>query len=288
MGSPARLNLEGNDQRWLFRGASLEIVSWRCLAIDQQLTPERHMPWNEVTFAHAGSFRLHAGDRTHLIDGASVALLNAGIPFRTSHPVGCGDVGSSIVVCPDLLRSLIADEGRERLAFHEVSVPCCSRLLLRQRQLVRALRRGLPIEPLQIEEEALAIVGKLLGSGSNPVAGRRPGRHISREAAATAEAAREYIASRYTDRLRLREIAAACEVPVFRLCRAFLAATSMTVHRYAMRLRLVAALERLASGERDLTALALDLGFSSHSHFSWAFRREFDLSPSAWRCLGER
>ncbi len=285
-GSVTRPIVEGNEQRWLFCGASLEIVSWRCLTINMQLTPERQLPWNELTFAHTGCFRLHAGDRTHLIDGTSVALLHAGIPFRTSHPVSCGDVGSSIVVRPGLLRSLIADEGRERLPCREVSVPCCSRLLLRQRQLVRALARALPIEPLQVEEEALAIVGHLLRSGSLPGAGRRPDRRLSSEAAATAETAREHVASRYADPLRLQEIAAVCEVSVFRLCRAFLAATSMTVHRYVSRLRLAAALERLADGERDLTALALDLGYSSHSHFSWAFRREFDLSPSAWRCLG--
>jgi AraC family transcriptional regulator len=287
-GSVARPVVDGNERRWLFCAPSLEIVSWRCLALSKQLTPERQLPWNEVAFAHTGCFRLHAGDRTHLIDGASVALLNAGIPFRTSHPAGCGDVGSAIVVRHDLLRSLIADEGRERLPFREASVPCSSRLLLRQRQLVRALGRGLPIEPLQIEEEALAIVGQLLRSGSLPEGGRRPDRSSGREAAATAETAREYVASRYTDPLRLQEIASACEVSVSRLCRVFLAATSMTVHRYVSRLRLVAALERLADGERDLAALALDLGFSSHSHFSWAFRREFDLSPSAWRCPGEQ
>jgi hypothetical protein len=83
-GSLTRPIVEGNEQRWLFCGTSLEIVSWRCLTKSRQLTPERQLPWNEVTFAHTGCFRLHAGDRTHLIDGASVALLHAGIPFRTS------------------------------------------------------------------------------------------------------------------------------------------------------------------------------------------------------------
>jgi AraC-like DNA-binding protein len=33
----------------------------------------------------------------------------------------------------------------------------------------------------------------------------------------------------------------------------------------------------------DLTALAFDLGFSSHSHFSAAFRRAFGCTPSAFR-----
>jgi AraC family transcriptional regulator len=282
-GSTAPPAVEGSEQQWLFCGASLEIVSWRCLARNQQLTPERQMPWDEVTFTHTGMFRLHAGDRSHIIDGTSVALLNAGIPFRTSHPVGCGEVGSSFVVRPGLLRSLTADEGAEIRRPENVSAPCCSRLLLSQRKLVRALERGLPIEPLQIEEQALAIVAELLNPGRLSGPAGRPRRCVGREVAETAEAAREYVASRYTQPLQLKEIATACGVSVYRLCRTFLAATSMTVHRYITRLRLAAALERLAKGERDLTSLALDLGFSSHSHFSWAFRREFNLSPSAWR-----
>jgi AraC-like DNA-binding protein len=32
-----------------------------------------------------------------------------------------------------------------------------------------------------------------------------------------------------------------------------------------------------------LTELALDLGYSSHSHFTDAFRREFGVSPAAFR-----
>ncbi|WP_348652834.1 AraC family transcriptional regulator [Polyangium sp. y55x31] len=45
---------------------------------------------------------------------------------------------------------------------------------------------------------------------------------------------------------------------------------------------------RLLGGARDLTALALDLGFADHSHFTNAFRREFGCSPSAVRRLLER
>jgi AraC-like DNA-binding protein len=50
-----------------------------------------------------------------------------------------------------------------------------------------------------------------------------------------------------------------------------------------MRLRLHASLERVAEPGSDLTAVALDLGFASHSHFTAAFRRSFGLTPSALR-----
>jgi AraC family transcriptional regulator len=37
------------------------------------------------------------------------------------------------------------------------------------------------------------------------------------------------------------------------------------------------------AGERELTAVAFDLGFSSHSHFTASFRRTFGAAPSALR-----
>ena len=81
----------------------------------------------------------------------------------------------------------------------------------------------------------------------------------------------------------LDEVARAVYASPFHLARIFQQQTGVPVHRYLTRLRLRASLERLADGTKDLTALALDLGFSSHSHFTDTFRREFGCTPSAVR-----
>lgn len=49
------------------------------------------------------------------------------------------------------------------------------------------------------------------------------------------------------------------------------------------RLRARAAAECLARGAQDLTALALDWGYTDHSHFTNAFRREWGVPPSRVR-----
>jgi AraC-like DNA-binding protein len=49
------------------------------------------------------------------------------------------------------------------------------------------------------------------------------------------------------------------------------------------RLRLQHAAFALAEGANDLSRLALDLGFSSHSHFAQAFRAHFGATPSQFR-----
>ena len=43
------------------------------------------------------------------------------------------------------------------------------------------------------------------------------------------------------------------------------------------------ALARLNEGETDISRLAADLGYASHSHFSSVFRRTFGTPPNQMR-----
>lgn len=97
------------------------------------------------------------------------------------------------------------------------------------------------------------------------------------------EAARDVIARRYRENLSLSQIAREVCTSVFHLSRVFHARTGFSLHAYRNHLRLRTALERLAEHNVDLTDLALDLGFSSHSHFTETFRRTFGRTPSAVR-----
>ena len=82
--------------------------------------------------------------------------------------------------------------------------------------------------------------------------------------------------------MSLEEIAAEVNASPFNFARMFNHQTGMPLHRYLTQLRLRAALERLGEAD-DITSLALDLGFSSHSHFTDVFRREFGKTPSEFR-----
>jgi AraC-like DNA-binding protein len=103
-----------------------------------------------------------------------------------------------------------------------------------------------------------------------------------------AEAVKTYLASRLGERITLDEIAQAMHWSPFHLARVFQQRTGVPIHRYLTGLRLRASLERLADGASDLARLALELGFSSHSHFSDAFRREFGCAPSEVRPPGRK
>ncbi len=62
------------------------------------------------------------------------------------------------------------------------------------------------------------------------------------------------------------------------LTQVFQQVEGLPLYRYQLQLRLVRALDLL--GEYlDLTVLALDLGFSSYSHFSSAFKQVYGQTP---------
>jgi len=100
---------------------------------------------------------------------------------------------------------------------------------------------------------------------------------------ALVEAAKREIA-RHPDRnFTLHEIARAVRCTPWRLCREFRRLTGQTMTSYRHALRMQLALERLRDSPSDLTALALELGYSSHSHFTQVFRRHIGITPSEVR-----
>jgi AraC-like DNA-binding protein len=89
------------------------------------------------------------------------------------------------------------------------------------------------------------------------------------------------LAARYAERLSVSEVAALVGLSPFHLARQFRRRTGTTMHRYRDDVRLRVALPLLAGHCDNLARLALDLGYSSHSHFATSFRRAFGVSPSA-------
>ena len=101
------------------------------------------------------------------------------------------------------------------------------------------------------------------------------------------EAAKRTIASNLDRNVTLRELSTAIRCSPWRLCRAFRRATGQTLTSYRHALRMQVALERLRQRDTDLTDLALELGYSSHSHFTHVFHRYLGITPSQVRA-GER
>jgi AraC family transcriptional regulator len=83
--------------------------------------------------------------------------------------------------------------------------------------------------------------------------------------------------------LTLSALAAECGYSRTHFSRMFTAATGQTPHRYVLERRLQRAESLLARRSLSLLEIAFACGFSSHAHFSTAFRSRYGVSPSAYR-----
>jgi len=129
---------------------------------------------------------------------------------------------------------------------------------------------------LEAESLALTLVQRALGSRTTHASSGTVGRQR------LVDRAKLVLASDLARRWRLAEIAAEVRVSPVYLTQVFQQVEGLPLYQYQLRLRLARALDLLAQYD-DLTALSLDLGFSSHSHFTAAFRQLYGRSPSEFR-----
>ena len=94
--------------------------------------------------------------------------------------------------------------------------------------------------------------------------------------------AKTFLAANWNGTVRLKDIASAVGASAAYLTDAFRRAEGVPLHGYLVQLRLARALVEIPHST-DLTELALGLGFSSHSHFTAAFRKSFGCTPSDFR-----
>jgi AraC family transcriptional regulator len=136
------------------------------------------------------------------------------------------------------------------------------------------LRLARATDPLEVEELALALVRATLAPEAPRALPVSPARRR------LAEEIEHVLATRYSERLTLEQIARLCKTSPFHASRVFRAVTGETIHRQLMHVRLRSALFQLHRGGRP-SQIALATGFSSHSHFTSAFRAELGIAPSS-------
>jgi len=88
---------------WAFVGPDVRVSRYRCRAPQPGRTEEQSQPWHVIAFPHAGAFVHHDARGAQVVDAIGVLFLNAGAPYQTSHPFGCGDCGSALVLSADLV-----------------------------------------------------------------------------------------------------------------------------------------------------------------------------------------
>jgi AraC family transcriptional regulator len=235
---------------------------------------EEHCPVARIVLVRSGTFVRRDRLGRHVADATCVMFFDADDTYKVDHPLPGGDRCTTLLFAPAVLREAVRHgRGDPERYFDRTTVQGSSELHLLHRELLLAAQLG---DGMMVEETGLALL-RLCTEGQSVPALKGV---AARRAAVLADQAQLLVAEKFEGKITLEDIAAELKVSPFRLCRAFRQATGGSLHQHLTRLRLVTALERLPDYRERLTDLALDLGFSSHSHFTHAFRGYFGRTPS--------
>ncbi len=262
----------------LLKSPTITIRDVYCQGKCRHQSAEECATVTELVFPYRGVYVRHLGHDQAVAEANQVLSFNATEGYRVSHPVPGGDASLSLAISEPLLCELappafLRESGR--LAFRRQRL----RIDARAQALVAMLRHSLRqniAEPLEAESLALTLVQRALGPRTAHAARASVGRQR------LVDRAKLVLVSDLTRRWMLAEIAAEVRVSPVYLTQVFQQVEGLPLYRYQLRLRLARALDLLAQYD-DLTALSLDLGFSSHSHFSAAFREVYGRTPSEFR-----
>ena len=272
----------------VFQSPLVRVGRWRCPSDHPQFLDSGPASDALFVFPRQSVWIEHEGRDPFVADANTVTYYNKGQCYRRRKLSRRGDQCEWFAVAPEAIAGTLsahepAAADRHDSPFPFTRGPSDPDSYLRQRMVFHHVSQEQNPDRLFVEEAVLAILADVSALAyaherMRPRAQSRPRRDVD-----VTEAARDVIARRFRDNLTLSEIAGAAGSSVFHLARMFKARTGFSLHAYRNQLRLRAALERLRDPRVDLIEIALELGFSSHSHFSDVFRRTFGKTPSAIR-----
>lgn len=267
--------------RVVHRSGSVAVGAFRCPPGHALFHDSGPIENDVFVFPRTRVWIAHEGRKRFLADAGVVTLYNRGQLYTRGAVDAAGDRCDYFAVdrelALELARARDPDVGDRPFRFDHAPGPATT--YLRQRTLFERLSRKEAVDAIEIEETVLDLLASVLDA-AYVARGRATEGADEGDDVDVARRVHLILGARFAEGLSLSALARETRVSRGRLCRAFRRVTGTTLHAYREQLRLRAALDALASPRADLTALALDLGYSSHSHFSANFKRAFGVPPS--------
>ena len=276
----ARLSLQATSTDTIARGVAIESYSG-AQGDGPEITSDKHI----LTMGLKHPSRFEIGDganhrKSYVRQPGSLSLIPAGM-----RPEMRAETDFDVVACAidsGLVSALDSELGRRptgelRLQLH-FQDPAAQQLMT---LLLADANEGFSTEKLYTEYLAQALAVRMLYQDRQT----RPENNNR-----TASALPRHLLRRIIERMRcfscdlsLQTLANESGYSRVHFVRMFRAATGYSPHNYLLNLRLERARELLKNPSISLIDVALECGFSSHSHMSRLFHKSIGITPSAYR-----
>lgn len=228
---------------------------------NRQVLPEHYHPEDQLIFASRGVMTLRTSQGIWVVP----PLRAVWIPAKVSHSVamsGCVSMRTlyflpGLVRCPSAKCSVInVSPLLKELILHACEFQRLSRRISLQRALIEMIvaqvtsADSIPLQlPHPVDPRATRVVRALIDAPA--------------------------------DDRTLEKLCKECGASKRTIQRIFLSETKMSFVRWRQQLRLLHALQAMASGEK-VSSAALDVGYSSPSAFTSMFRKQLGITPIAY------
>jgi AraC-like DNA-binding protein len=266
-------------RKTLFASETLQIglfhaqpASDACGDVERQTLHAMVLPVSGVFSKHDAPGRCVVGTPSYAVFFAADA------PYRIGYPGAVGDRALVLRFGEALAADQVTSCGSgEPVASHGLLPPHA--MLLRNLLWARLQTTGADkLESEVLGLDLLSMSLSSMGAGGPPL--RRSALARRRRAV---ERVKEAVAIAPAERWSVAKLATVANLSPFHLCHIFRQLVGTSIYDYVLHERLAHTLDAVLDGGDDLTAIALDAGFASHSHFTARFRRFFGCTPTALR-----
>jgi AraC-like DNA-binding protein len=258
----------------LFDGTSLRIGLFEARPLSDACGEVERQSQDAVVLPLSGVFSKHEAPGRHVIGTPSHAVFFAADqPYRIGFPGAIGDRALTLRFGD----ALAPDQAGDAMAPHGL-LPARAIML---RHLLRARLAHGAADAFEIETVGLELLGLALRAMRTDDAAPRDAT-LARRARALARV-KEAVALAPSEKWTVARLAQIAHLSPFHLCHVFRRMVGTSIYDYVLHERLAQSLDAVLDGDDDLTSIALDAGFASHSHFTARFRSFFGCTPAALR-----
>lgn len=263
-----------NDVEWQSTGLTIT-VSTSCCAATGWCPPHEDQRFG-IALPRYGAWRRRIDGVEQFVDPNTGFFRRRGDVTEVAHFTNDTHTGTIIDVDPELATPVLAELEQASGPFVvSPQVDVAHRLLA-------AAVRGRHVDDVTVQERTLSLLSAVLDHKHPRFSGH------SRRATTTAR--RRIVdevceALQRTPRVSLVDVAKALHYSPFHVSRVFREVMGVTISSYRIRLRVHEVLWRLEGGERDLSRVAADAGFSDHSHMTRTMVAYCGHRPAALRAL---
>jgi AraC family transcriptional regulator len=274
-------------------GRQVSVTDFRCRACRHPLSEEECNVEPSIVFVRRGLFVRSQDGVSVMADTSRILFFNPQQPYRISHPIEGGDDCTILTISRPLALEIVA-RHTPHVVEQSSWVPFLQgegRAALDLWRMHYELLARSCADELGFEDLLLRIIEKTVAeahggaSGDQRMVSRSVRHRTARRHGELAHAAVMILNRNLARPPSLVALSDALGCSPYHLSRVFREVNGFSLRGYLATARARAAADAIVRGVRNLTDLALRLGYADHSHFTNAFNREWKTSPSEFRAM---